>query len=805
MNTHRYSDLIRLGLVVLLCFGLTFCGKKSKADPTPACSGNQILTNGKCEACAAPQFPNSDRTACVSSCPTGTFKPSGKPTCEVLASCTGEEVHNPTDNTCITLQCEAGEVVDTTVSPVGCITDAACIAMPGHIATADGDCQTCDSTQTRNAAKDACLPDMDRDGVGDSEDNCPAIANANQANNDRDTTGDACDDDNDNDGVADAMDACPAGSLNAASGADTATTADPDSDGCKNSEDVDDDNDGLIELASYAELQNMRHDLAGHSYNDGDTASTAGAPEEATENCPEETSAGSSVYLCGYELAANIDANASCPNYNGSNGDDLTADDGDDDNADNCGAGQEAWTPVGDCGTDGRCGGTNASDDSPFTGILEGNGHSISNLYYRRVANENQVAGLFGHTAGAAISNLSLQNVYMFGHSNRISMFSDVFAGGIIGNMDGGSIASSHVINSSLTSFTTGGLVAQIIGNNASITNSYVTGKFNGSFRNSGGLVGSIDGKNVTIQHSYTTSIIEAAFHSGGLVGSINGNNVTISESYTTGPVAGGTSGGLVGSIDGNNVTISKSYTTGAVRGTGGNSGGLVGGIANVTVISNSYATGNVTSITAFAGGLVGRLSSGASIESSYATGSATGHFTAGGLVGRLDASRISNSYATGDAETSADTSNAGGLVGNMSGSIISNSYAAGEVSTTSTAATAITGAFIGNFGGHIFGKNYYVDADGTNGIGSGTCDAAICIRAGAAGNTDAQRRTWLQTTADESTVGIFPTDATGNDHDDDSNTPNITWEVWDPSIWGSFTSGYPCLKNMPSGARTCN
>lgn len=54
------------------------------------------------------------------------------------------------------------------------------------------------------------LPDKDRDGLTDNEDNCPELANADQSNNDRDAGGDACDPDDDNDGLAD-IDEAPRG------------------------------------------------------------------------------------------------------------------------------------------------------------------------------------------------------------------------------------------------------------------------------------------------------------------------------------------------------------------------------------------------------------------------------------------------------------------------------------------------------------------------------------------------------------------------------------------------------------------
>lgn len=56
-----------------------------------------------------------------------------------------------------------------------------------------------------------CTPngDKDGDGVADNLDNCPAIANADQSDQDMDLTGDVCDTDNDNDGILDAVDNCP--------------------------------------------------------------------------------------------------------------------------------------------------------------------------------------------------------------------------------------------------------------------------------------------------------------------------------------------------------------------------------------------------------------------------------------------------------------------------------------------------------------------------------------------------------------------------------------------------------------------
>jgi hypothetical protein len=60
-----------------------------------------------------------------------------------------------------------------------------------------------------DAQGDACDADNDNDGVPDAVDNCRLVANGDQSNIDGDALGDACDPDLDNDGVLNAVDNCP--------------------------------------------------------------------------------------------------------------------------------------------------------------------------------------------------------------------------------------------------------------------------------------------------------------------------------------------------------------------------------------------------------------------------------------------------------------------------------------------------------------------------------------------------------------------------------------------------------------------
>ncbi|MCV0401826.1 MAG: thrombospondin type 3 repeat-containing protein [Nitrosopumilus sp.] len=78
--------------------------------------------------------------------------------------------------------------------------------------------------------------DLDKDGVIDSFDNCPANSNVDQADFDFDKIGDECDSDDDNDGISDSLDQFDT---------DPTDWADSDSDSIGDNKDSDDDNDGI--------------------------------------------------------------------------------------------------------------------------------------------------------------------------------------------------------------------------------------------------------------------------------------------------------------------------------------------------------------------------------------------------------------------------------------------------------------------------------------------------------------------------------------------------------------------------------
>jgi len=65
------------------------------------------------------------------------------------------------------------------------------------------------SDQDNDGIGDLCEDDIDGDGIKNAEDNCPFAANTDQADNEADGIGDVCDNDDDNDGISDLTDNCP--------------------------------------------------------------------------------------------------------------------------------------------------------------------------------------------------------------------------------------------------------------------------------------------------------------------------------------------------------------------------------------------------------------------------------------------------------------------------------------------------------------------------------------------------------------------------------------------------------------------
>ena len=291
----------------------------------------------------------------------------------------------------------------------------------------------------------------------------------------------------------------------------------------------------------------------------------------------------------------------------------------------------------------------------PFTGVFDGDGHTISHLTIVGGA----LVGLFGELdSGGTISNLGLEAVDVKG--------SVAFAGGLVGFSDG-DIRNCYSTGEVSGVDNVGGLVGSAYPNSR-ITLSYTRGSVDGD-DDVGGLVGENNGGTITGSHS--NAAVNGRAGVGGLVG---GNSGSITMSHGANVVIGNESvGGLVGRNtwgDGY-ASISACHSNGAVTGyrrvgglVGANIGLASGGFIFPVTISNSYSTSAVSGGESV-GGLVGTnggddpYDGPGEIIDCYSTGVVTGDENVGGLVGTNVFSDVIQCFW--DAETSGQTQSVGG------------------------------------------------------------------------------------------------------------------------------------------------
>ena len=287
--------------------------------------------------------------------------------------------------------------------------------------------------------------------------------------------------------------------------------------------DYDDDNDGLIDITTLAQLDAVRYDLNG----DGAPASHASGYRSAFPNrdgsaagrmgCPltdhdSNTATPDRATCTGYELLNDLDFDT--------DGDGSTHTGGTGDMQDAYYNGGAGFLPIG----------------GEFTATFRGNGFTIDNLFINRnLTGSNTYLGMFTDLAPTArVETLGVTNAYV-GYSAQFT--------GILAGVNGGTIVGC-----------------------------YVTGKVVDNRQRVGGMVGALDsffgspaGPGAIIA-SYSTAEVQltgAGLARGLLVGTAYGGS--ISYSYATGRSHGsGTASQLVGqSVTGPGVpatTITASY-----------------------------------------------------------------------------------------------------------------------------------------------------------------------------------------------------------------------------------------------------
>ena len=342
------------------------------------------------------------------------------------------------------------------------------------------------------------------------------------------------------------------------------------------------------------------------------------------------------------------------------------------------------WTPIGWYDY-------NNYVDYSYTGIFDGQGHTISGLYFNDTS--VNLVGLFGYLgSGCEIKNVGVIDSYFRGMNG---------VGGVCGRNYYGTI-----------------------------TGCYNTGTVSGRDMQVGGVCGDSFG---TITGSYNTGKVSGSSYVGGVCGANCGG--TIIGSYNTGTVSG--SGNCVGGVcgyDTDNGTITGCYNTGTVTGER-SVGGVCGWKDNRGTIIGSYNTGTVSGIE-YVGGVCGYTDYG-TITGSYNAGTVSGDERVGGVCGFNFGGTIIGSYNTGEVtdDYSSDYSGTtldifvGGVCGVNNNGTITGCYNTGEV--TGKVSGTVTGT-VNIYDGGVCGYNTnrgtitgcYTNNGGMCGVDNGTVTA---------------------------------------------------------------------------------
>ena len=314
--------------------------------------------------------------------------------------------------------------------------------------------------------------------------------------------------------------------------------------------DYDNDNDGLIEIRTLAQLNAIRYDLNGDglqgsvSASDWATYTTAFLNAVSGMGCPQPN-------CTGYELMMDLDFD--------------TDGDGDVDSSDT----YPNWTPIGTAAN---------KFDSTFKGnLINGVMPKIFNLTISSGLTE---VGLFGATgSNARIENVGLVNANV--SASTTTSARDAKIGALVGS-NAGKVIACYSTGAITASVSAGGYVGGLVGYNkgtttkvatiaasfsrATVSMSIDTATLGNMYMYAGGLAGHNSG---TLTATYAAGAVKGTGNSdtndyvGGLVGE---NNGTITASYSIAPVTAADSensnvivGGLVGK-SGSSATVTASY-----------------------------------------------------------------------------------------------------------------------------------------------------------------------------------------------------------------------------------------------------
>ncbi len=227
-----------------------------------------------------------------------------------------------------------------------------------------------------------------------------------------------------------------------------------------------------------------------------------------------------------------------------------------------------------------------------FSGIFDGNGHTISNF---RMDTHTSYNALFRYVYNATIRNLNVNNAYANGIRNNSA---------IAGVLDRSNILNVHVKNSDIrgsSAPSAGGLSAEMRDYSV-ISHSSYTGEISAN-SSSGGIVGTApESSSGHVQK--TSAYLTRLFAYGGSIGGILGSSVQtrpllLRQVFSTGNITG--SGLRSGGLAGNQGEVEKSWSSmnldvssGCIGGIFGDRGDFTDSYNNTSLVSGNSDVGSL-------------------------------------------------------------------------------------------------------------------------------------------------------------------------------------------------------------------
>ena len=222
--------------------------------------------------------------------------------------------------------------------------------------------------------------------------------------------------------------------------------------------------------------------------------------------------------------------------------------------------GNISWTPIG-------------TENNPFSGTFDGNGHIISNMY----VNANKITGMFNYISHGYLKNLGIESSYVYTSNEASAALVGTIEYGIVSNAYSDAILKGTGSSAGMISLLTisklkncynkanitsdykqftAGLVGYAVNNMSLIKNCYNYGNVIGG-PESGGIIGGLQGR---IENTYNLGEVHGSLNAGGIVGQVFASTTpTLINNYNSGKISSG--GGIVGNIfNGSNQVIKNNY-----------------------------------------------------------------------------------------------------------------------------------------------------------------------------------------------------------------------------------------------------